>query len=76
VPLGGWVIFSRRRSPRNAAVLRRVDGVGGRAQDPDSGRLEPLGELQGRLAAELHDHAEGRSSSTISSTSSNVSGSK
>ena len=39
------------------AVLGEVDGVGRGAEDRHVGLLQRLGELERRLAAELHDHA-------------------
>ena len=39
------------------AVLGQVDRFGGRAEDRHAGGLEPRGERQRRLAAELHDNA-------------------
>ncbi len=40
------------------AVLGEVDGIGRGAEDRDAGFLERRGELQRRLAAELHDDAQ------------------
>ena len=40
-------------------VLGQVDGVLGGAQDGHAGRVEPLGDLERGLAAELHHHALG-----------------
>ena len=42
-----------------AAVLREVDRVDARAEDRHAALLQARGELQRRLAAELHDHAFG-----------------
>ena len=39
------------------AVFSQVDRIRCRAEDRDLGGFEGLGELQRRLAAELHDHA-------------------
>ena len=39
------------------AVLGEIDRVGRGAEDRHLGLLQRLGELQRRLAAELHDHA-------------------
>ena len=40
-------------------VLGHIDGVGGGAQDGDVVGRQGLGELDGRLAAESHHHADG-----------------
>jgi len=40
-------------------VLRQVDGLRGGADDPDPGPGQLLGDVQGRLAAELDDHPFG-----------------
>ena len=41
------------------AVLGAVDGVGAGAQDGNPGPLERYGQIEGRLAAELHDDPGG-----------------
>ena len=82
MPLSGWRSFSLWMQLLEAlAVLGEVDGVGRGAEDRDAGGLERLGELERRLAAELHDHAQklalaAARRSTSSITSSAVSGSK
>jgi hypothetical protein len=40
------------------AILGEIDGVGRGAEDGNARRLERLGELERRLAAELHDQAQ------------------
>ena len=80
--LTGWAMPSRcSRLLEPLAVLGQVDGVGRGAEDRHAGLLQRLGQLQRRLAAELHDHARAArrldcSTSISSSTSSAVSGSK
>ena len=81
MPFSGWLEAELVEQPLEAvAVLGEVDRVGRRAEDRHAGLLQRLGELQRRLAAELHDDAEQRAVllllGRISSTSSAVSGSK
>ena len=39
------------------AILGEIDGIGRRAEDRHASCFERLGEIERRLAAELHDHA-------------------
>ena len=62
MPLSAWRSSSlaRRRAKRSRSSARSM-ASGRRAENRDAGRLERLGELEGRLPAELHDHAGERS---------------
>ena len=58
MPFTGWRRPRRcRRRLEALAVLGEVDGVGRGAEDGDAGVVQRVGELEGRLAAELDDDA-------------------
>ena len=58
MPLCGWLQLELVEQLLEAvAVLGEVDGVRRGAEDRHVGLLQRLGELERRLAAELHDHA-------------------
>ena len=63
-------------SAEPVAILGKVDRLGLRAHDVDAGFLQRRRQLQRGLPTQRDHHASGCSMSTMSMTSSNVSGSK
>ena len=55
----GWAMLKPvQQALETLAVLGQVDGVGRGAEDRHAGLLQRVRQLQRRLAAELHDHAD------------------